>query len=74
MNSPAIPIAWRASREAQSLAALNIAAIYGLEESDGRQALVLELVDGVTLAQRIAEGPLPDAQSVSDSATVTPRR
>ena len=37
----------------------HIAAIYGLEESNGRQALVLELVEGVTLAKRIEDGPLP---------------
>jgi len=52
----------RFTREAQLLATLNhpnIAAIYGLEESNGTQALVLELVDGPTLARRIAEGPLP---------------
>jgi serine/threonine protein kinase len=52
----------RFRREAQVLAALNhphIAAIYGLDESSGRQALVLELVEGVTLADRIAEGPIP---------------
>ena len=52
----------RFKREAQVLAALNhphIAAIYGLEESDGAQALVLELVDGPTLADRIALGPIP---------------
>jgi eukaryotic-like serine/threonine-protein kinase len=52
----------RFSREAQLLASLNhpnIGAIYGLEESDGAQALVLELVEGPTLADRIAEGPLP---------------
>jgi eukaryotic-like serine/threonine-protein kinase len=52
----------RFTREARALAALNhphIAAIYGLEESDGRQALVLELVEGITLAERIAGGPLP---------------
>ena len=51
----------RFRREAQVLAALNhphIAAIYGLEESSGRQALVLELVEGETLADRIARGPL----------------
>src|SRR5262245_38498006 len=51
----------RFQREAQVLAALNhpnIGAIYGLEESDGVQALVLELVEGPTLADRIAEGPL----------------
>jgi len=52
----------RFRREAQALAALNhphIAAIYGLEESAGRQALVLELVEGRTLAELIAIGPLP---------------
>ncbi len=48
----------RFAREAQLLASLNhpnIAAIYGLEET----ALVLEFIDGATLAERIAEGPLP---------------
>jgi eukaryotic-like serine/threonine-protein kinase len=48
----------RFEREAQLLASLNhpnIAAIYGLEE----KALILELVDGPTLADRIAQGPLP---------------
>ena len=52
----------RFRREAQVLASLNhpnIAAIYGLEETVGRQALVLELVDGPTLADRIAKGPIP---------------
>jgi eukaryotic-like serine/threonine-protein kinase len=47
----------RFRREAQVLASLNhpnIAAIHGFEESDGTQALVLELVDGPTLADRIA--------------------
>ena len=51
----------RFSREAQVLASLNhpnIAAIYGLEESTDLQALVLELVEGSTLADRIAEGPM----------------
>jgi serine/threonine-protein kinase len=51
----------RFRREAQLLATLNhsnIAAIYGLEESNGSQALVLELVDGPTLADRIADGPI----------------
>jgi serine/threonine-protein kinase len=52
----------RFGREAQVLASLNhpnIAAIYGFEESDGMRALVLELVDGPTLAERIARGPMP---------------
>ena len=50
----------RFAREAQVLASLNhpsIAAIYGIEEG----ALILELVDGTTLAERIAQGPMrPD--------------
>jgi serine/threonine-protein kinase len=52
----------RFQREAQLLAALNhphIAGIYGLEESNGVGALVLELVEGETLAERIAQGPMP---------------
>ncbi len=52
----------RFRREAYLLASLNhphIGAIYGLEESDGFEALVLELVEGPTLADRIARGPLP---------------
>jgi serine/threonine protein kinase/Tol biopolymer transport system component len=52
----------RCEREARMLAALNhphIAAIYGIEDDEGIHALVLELVDGETLAERIARGPLP---------------
>src|SRR5437867_2388281 len=52
----------RFEREAQVLASLNhpnIAAIYGMEEADGRRALVMELVEGPTLADRIAQGPIP---------------
>src|SRR5262245_56351571 len=52
----------RFSREAQLLGALNhpnIAHIYGLDESTSTPALVMELVDGETLAARIARGPLP---------------
>ena len=52
----------RLRREAQMLAALNhpnIAHIHGLEDSSGTPALVLELVDGPTLADRIARGPIP---------------
>jgi Tol biopolymer transport system component len=52
----------RFEREAKTLAALNhpnIAAIYGLEKTDGSRALVMELVEGPTLADRIARGALP---------------
>jgi serine/threonine protein kinase len=52
----------RFQREAEVLAALNhtnIAQIYGLEETDGVTALVLELVEGPTLADRISRGPIP---------------
>ncbi len=50
----------RFQREAEVLASLNhphIAAIYGLEDADGVKALVMELVEGPTLADRIAQGP-----------------
>jgi Tol biopolymer transport system component len=52
----------RFRREAQVLAALNhpnIAHIYGFEDSGSTHALVLELVEGPTLADRIAKGPIP---------------
>ena len=52
----------RFTREAQTLASLNhphIAAIYGLEESNGVRALVMELVEGEDLSQRIARGAIP---------------
>ena len=52
----------RFKREAQVLASLNhpnIAAIYGFEEANSVHALVLELVEGPTLADRIAKGPIP---------------
>ncbi|MCA1582975.1 MAG: protein kinase [Acidobacteria bacterium] len=52
----------RFRREAQVLASLNhphIASIYGLEESGGVEALVLELVEGETLAERIARDTIP---------------
>src|SRR5437773_6528340 len=52
----------RFQREAKTLASLNhpsIAAIYGLEESGGVSALVMELVEGEDLSQRIARGAIP---------------
>ena len=58
----------RFQREAQLLASLNdpkIAAIYGLEESGSTRALVMELVEGPTLAERIANGPIPLDEAVS---------
>jgi eukaryotic-like serine/threonine-protein kinase len=57
----------RFRREAQLLASLNhphIAAIYGFEDSGSIHALVLELVEGPTLADRIAQGPLPLAEAL----------
>jgi Tol biopolymer transport system component len=56
----------RFHREAQLLAALNhphIGAIYGLEDAGGSQVLVLELVDGETLAERLKRGPLPVSEA-----------
>ena len=58
----------RFDREARVLAALNdphIAAIYGFEEGDGVRALVLELVEGPTLAERIVRGPLPMTEALT---------
>ncbi len=58
----------RFEREARLLAALNhpgIGAIYGVEDSPGGPLLVLELVTGDTLAERVAEGPLALAEAVS---------
>src|SRR6266545_2483035 len=66
----------RFQREAEMLAALNhpnIAHIHGLEQSDGVRALVMELVEGPTLADRIAQGPisvdeaLPIAKQIAEA-------
>jgi serine/threonine protein kinase len=58
----------RFRREAQLLASLNhahIAAIHGLEEVDGVPVLVLELVEGATLADRLVHGPIPADQALA---------
>jgi serine/threonine-protein kinase len=58
----------RFRREAHVLAALNhphIAGIYGLEETNSQRFLVLELVDGETLASRIQRGPLPLVEALA---------
>jgi serine/threonine protein kinase len=57
----------RFEREAKVLAALDhpsIAAIYGLEEVDGRQLLIMQLAEGETLQERIAKGPVPLDQAL----------
>ena len=60
----------RFQREAEVLAALNhpnIAHVYGLERAEGTTGLVMELVEGPTLADRIASGaiPIPDALAIA---------
>ena len=58
----------RFDREARLLASLNhpkIAAIYGLEDADGVRVLVLELVEGETLADMLRRGPLPVDQALN---------
>ncbi|RPI27958.1 MAG: serine/threonine protein kinase, partial [Acidobacteria bacterium] len=57
----------RFEREARVLASLNhpnIASIYGLEESNGTRVLVMELVEGDDLADRIASGPIPQEEAL----------
>jgi serine/threonine protein kinase len=61
-------------REAQLLASLNhphIAAIYGVEQYEDGQALVLELVDGPTLADRCGRGPLPIPEAIAIARQIT---
>jgi len=58
----------RFEREARTLASLNhpgIATLYDLEETGDEHVLVLELVEGVTLAEQIARGPLPRGQALA---------
>ena len=64
----------RFEREARVLASLNhpnIAAIHGIEESDGRKFLVMELVPGETLADRIKRGGLPLEESLGIATQIT---
>src|SRR6185503_2007962 len=63
----------RLTREARSLAALNhpnIAAIYGIEESAGTRHLVLEFVEGETLAEKLERGPLPVEEALRAAAQI----
>jgi serine/threonine protein kinase len=58
----------RFEREAQVLASLkhpHIGAVHGLEEADGFSALVMELVDGEDLSDRLARGPLPGSEALT---------
>jgi len=64
----------RFRREAHVLASLNdphIASIYGFEESHGTSALVLELVEGMTLSDRLVRGPLPLEEAWSIARQIT---
>jgi serine/threonine protein kinase len=73
----------RFEREAHLVASLNhphIAQIFGVEDSTGVPALVIELVDGPTLADRIAKGPIPieevallELSASQDSCSGTPQ-
>ena len=61
----AIPPPYPLAKLLASLNHPNIASIHGFEESDGVQALVLELVEGPTLAERIQKGPIPVEETVA---------
>ncbi len=63
----------RLTREATSLAAVNhpnVAAIYGLEEYEDVRFLVLELVEGETVADRLMRGPIPTRQGLEIAAQI----
>jgi serine/threonine-protein kinase len=58
----------RLTREARVLASLNhprIAALHGMEQSDGRHFLIMELVEGETLADRLLRGPMPTREALT---------
>jgi eukaryotic-like serine/threonine-protein kinase len=64
----------RFQREAKVLASLNhtnIASIYGLEDSGATHALVMELVEGPTLADRIKSGPIPVDEALRIAKQIT---
>ncbi len=63
----------RFEREARLLASLqhaNIAVLHGLEEAEGRRFLVMQCVEGESLAQRLARGPLPVMDALEVAAAV----
>ena len=66
----------RFEREARILAALDhphIGTIYGVEESDGTRALVLALVDGETLAERLVRGAIPMVEALEYARQIAGR-
>jgi eukaryotic-like serine/threonine-protein kinase len=67
----------RFQREAQLLASMNhpqIAAVYGVEDNGPTVALVMELVDGPTLAERLASGPIPADEALSIARQIAEAR
>src|SRR2546428_12676133 len=64
----------RFEREAKLLASLNhanIAALYGLEQAEGKHFLVMELVEGETLAEHIGRGPIPVEEALKIVLQIT---
>ena len=64
----------RFQREAEVLASLdhsNIGQIYGIEEAGQTKALVLQLIEGPTLAERIAQGPVPVEEALKIALQIT---
>jgi len=63
----------RFNREAQTIAALNhpnIGVVYDIDEHDGRQLIVIEFIEGETLAERLKRGPMPLPQLLKTSAEI----